>query len=123
MKAEKAVAEDPSNGSAIGVGAGGLALLGETDRAKEWIERAMLVDPDNLSMRYNFACILAAYLNDKEGALKLLARTLAATPGTRVVRAAQTDPDLDPLREDPRFQKMIADAVRRLGIDKKTAET
>jgi adenylate cyclase len=121
-QAEKAVAEDPSNGSAIGVGAGGLALLGETDRAREWIERAMLVDPDNLNMRYNFACILAAYIDDKEGALKLLARTFAAASGPQAVRAAQTDPDLDPLREDPRFQKMMADAARRLGIDNETPQ-
>jgi adenylate cyclase len=82
----------------------------------------MLVDPDNLSMRYNFACILASYLHDKEGALKLLARTLAATSGPQQVRAAQTDPDLDPLREDPRFQKMMADAERRLGIEIRTAQ-
>ena len=41
-------------------GAGGLAALGETDRAREWMERAMLIDPDNLNMRYNFACMLAA---------------------------------------------------------------
>jgi adenylate cyclase len=105
------------------VGAGGLALLGETDRAKEWIERAMLVDPDNLNMRYNFACILAAYIDDREGALKLLARTFATASGPQAVRAAQTDPDLDPLRDDPRFQKMMADAVKRLGIDNKTAQT
>jgi adenylate cyclase len=121
-QAEKAVAEDPSNGSAIGVGAGGLALLGETDRAKEWIERAMLVDPDNLNMRYNFACILAAYIDDKEGALKLLGRTFAAITGPQAVRAAQTDPDLDPLREDRRFQKMMADAQRRFGIDNASAQ-
>jgi adenylate cyclase len=121
-QAEKAVAEDPSNGSAIGVGAGGLALLGETERAKEWIERAMLVDPDNLNMRYNFACILAAYIDDKEGALKLLARTFGAIKGPQAVRAAQTDPDLDPLREDPRFQKMMADAEKRFGIDNESAQ-
>ena len=119
-QAEKAVAEDPSNGSAIGVGAGGLALLGETDRAKEWIERAMLVDPDNLNMRYNFACILAAYVGDKEGALKLLERNFVEVRGNQV-KAAETDPDLDSLRDDPRFQKMLADARKRLGIEEAPA--
>ncbi len=116
-QSEKAVAEDPSNGSAIGVGAGGLALLGEADRAREWIERAMLVDPENLNMRYNFACILAAYLNDKESALKLLDRTFAETRGGSQIKAAETDPDLDPLRDDPRFQRMLERAKKRLGID------
>ena len=119
-QAEKAVAEDPSNGSAIGVGAGGLALLGETDRAKEWIERAMLVDPDNLNMRYNFACILAAYVGDKEGALKLLERGFVKVSRSQV-KAAATDPDLDSLRDDPRFQKMLADARKRLGMEEAPA--
>lgn len=114
-QAEKAVAQDPSNGSAIGVAAGGLAILGEVDRAREWIDRAILIDPDNLSMRYNFACILAAYLDDKEGALKLLARNFAEVKGTHI-QLAQTDPDLDPLRDDPRFQKMLADGMKRLGV-------
>ncbi len=115
-QAEKAVAEDPSNGSAIGVGAGGLALLGELDRANEWIDRAMLVDPDNLNMRYNFACVLATYVGDKEKAMGLLARTLPLLQ-TSFVRLAATDPDLDSLRDDPRFQKMLADAHERLGLD------
>lgn len=114
-QAEKAIAEDPSNGSAIGIGAGGLALLGENDRSREWIERAMLVDPDNHTMRYNFACILAAYLGDKEGALRLLERNLAQAQAA-LVKTAETDPDLDPLRDDPRFQKMLAAARKRLGI-------
>jgi len=31
-------------------------------------------------------------------------------------KIAQTDPDLDPLRDDPRFQKMLADGMKRLGV-------
>ena len=115
-QAEKAVAEDPSNGSALGIGAGGLAALGEVDRAKEWIERAMLVDPDNLNMRYNFACVLAAHLNDKEGALRLLERNFAQAKGYQIL-LAEADPDFDDIRDDPRFQKMLADAKKRLELD------
>ena len=33
-----------------------LATLGEPERAKEWINRALLIDPDNMNARYNFAC-------------------------------------------------------------------
>ena len=46
----------PSNGAAISFGVSALAALGERDRAMEWMERALLIDPDNLNMRYNFAC-------------------------------------------------------------------
>jgi len=114
-QAEKAVAEDPSNGAALGIGAGGLAALGQAGRAREWIERAMLVDPDNLNMRYNFACVLATHLHDNEAALKLLEGNFQNVTGVQI-KLAETDPDLDPLRDDPRFQKMLGDAKKRLGI-------
>ena len=39
--------------------AGGLVLLQSGgERAKEWINRALLIDPDNITC-YNFACGLA----------------------------------------------------------------
>jgi adenylate cyclase len=114
-EAEKAIAQDPSNGAALGIIAGGYAALGERERALEWIDRALLIDPDNLNMRYNFACVLAAHLCDKEAALRLLQRNFAEIRGTHV-RLAETDPDLDSLRDDPRFQTMLAGARKRLGI-------
>ena len=58
-RAERAIAQDPTNGSALAGGANSLTVLGEEDRAREWIERALLLDPDNLNMRYNLACTLA----------------------------------------------------------------
>ncbi|MEO7277817.1 MAG: TIR domain-containing protein [Sphingomicrobium sp.] len=110
-EALRALQQDPSNGAALGIIAGGYAILGERDRALEWIERAMLIDPDNLTMRYNFACILAGYVNDKEEALRLLENVLARSP--MHFKMAQTDTDLDGLRDDPRFQKMIGGEVMR----------
>jgi len=119
-EAQSAVKQDPSNGAALGILAGGYALLGEAERTREWIERALLVDPDNLTMRYNFACILAGYLGDTEGALKMLQTTFAIA-GETLIRVAVTDPDLDPLREDPRFDAMLSRAKERLGIDDRSA--
>ncbi len=114
-EAEKAVQQDPSNGAALGILAGGHALLGDEERAREWISRALLVDPENLTMRYTFACVLAGHLGDKDGALKMLDTTLALA-GAPLVRIADTDTDLDSIRDDPRFQKMIAAAKKRLGL-------
>ncbi|MDQ3481897.1 MAG: TIR domain-containing protein [Pseudomonadota bacterium] len=114
-QAEKALEQDPSNGTALGIVAGGHAILGEEERAREWIERAMLIDPDNGRMRYNFACVLIAHLADNEGALSLLERTFAFA-GETLVRHAETDPDLDPLRDEPRFQDAHSRAKKRLGI-------
>ena len=72
----------------------------------------MLIDPDNINMRYNFACVLAGYVGDKEEALHLLDGALAFSNVTQL-KIAETDPDLDPLRDDPRFAKMIARERKR----------
>ncbi|HVM98568.1 MAG TPA: TIR domain-containing protein [Caulobacteraceae bacterium] len=111
--AEKAVAQDRSNGAAMACGVSALALLGEAERTKDWMDRALLLDPANLHMRYNFACALIAYLNDADAALDMLAPVLEQAPGDNL-NAAKADPDLNALRDDPRFQAMIAAAEARL---------
>ena len=116
-EAEKAVRDDPSNGAALGILAGGYALLGDEERTREWIDRALLIDPDNLNMRYNFACVLAGHLGDKDGAIKMLQSTLPLS-GALQVKIADTDTDLDILRDDPRFQRLLADAKKRHGLNK-----
>jgi adenylate cyclase len=112
-RVERVVAQDRSNGHAMAFGASALAVLGEAERAKEWMARALLIDPANQLMRYNFACGLIAHLNDADAALEMLGPVLAQDPGANV-RFAKTDPDLDALRDDPRFQAMLAAAEARL---------
>jgi adenylate cyclase len=115
-EAEKALEHDPSNGTALGIMAGVYAVLGEKERAREWIDRAMLIDPDNLKMRYNFACVLVTHLGDNETALSLLERPFSLASES-LIRGASADPDLDPVRGDARFERMLANAKARLGID------
>src|SRR5438067_6085206 len=91
-RAEKIVALEPDNGSAMGYAVGALAALGEVERAKEWAERALLLDPDNLNLHYNLACTLVVQLHEFEAALDLL------EPGFEKLRIeavnwAKTDPD------------------------------
>ncbi|MGH6993863.1 MAG: TPR end-of-group domain-containing protein, partial [Caulobacteraceae bacterium] len=111
-RAERALARDQSNGSAMGFGASALAALGETERTREWIERALLIDPDNMNMRYNFACALASDLGDAAGAMDLLEPFFAVVLAT-YLNHAKADPDLDSLRREPRFQAMLAAAEAR----------
>ena len=112
-RVEKIVAHDPINGHAMAYGADSLAVLGEAERAREWMERAMLIDPDNWLMRYNFACALSVHLHDSDGAIEALGPVLTQAP-PRLIAAARSDPDLDPLREDARFQALMAEAEARL---------
>jgi adenylate cyclase len=112
-RAEAALAQDRNNGSALGFGVGALAVLGEADRAREWVRRALLIDPDNMITRYNLACSLSIHLRDTNGALDLLG--LYFDRGIRAdLEYARTDPDLDPIRDDPRFKAMFAAAEARL---------
>src|SRR5881392_225413 len=113
-RAEKVLARDSSNGSAMGHGSDALAALGESERAKDWMKRAVLIDPENLTMRYNSACALANNLNDKEAALEILGPAFEKM-GAGLLNHAKIDPDLAPIRDDPRFKEMLEVAERRLG--------
>jgi adenylate cyclase len=112
-RAESALAHDPNNGAVTGYSAYALATLGEAERAKQRMGRALLIDPDNLNMRYNFACALSVHLKETDAALDMLGPVLAKFGGG-FIEHAKVDPDLDPLRGDPRFQAMIAAAEARL---------
>ena len=116
-RAEKALGKDRSSGNALGAGVAALAALDEPDRANDWMRRALLIDPDNLLMRYNLGCTLARSLGDRDAALRMLEPVLERDTG-RLVTAASTDPDLASLRGDPRFQAMLAAANARLAAGK-----
>ena len=114
-RTEKTLAQDPNNGTAMAYGAIALATLGEAERAKDWISRALLIDPENMNARYNFACSLTNYLKEPEAALELLGPVFE-TMAIAWLNHAKADPDLDPLRQDPRFKAMVASAETRLGV-------
>ena len=119
-RADNFLTHDQSNSGVIAYSANALGALGEGDRAKARMNRAMLMDPDNWNMRYNFACALMAYLGDKDAALEILDWLLerATQP---LLDYVKTDPDFDPLHEDPRYQAMVAAAEARLAAEKQTA--
>jgi adenylate cyclase len=111
-----ALAKDPTNGTAIAVGASSLARLGEAGQAKEWIQRGLLLDPSNLSMRYNLGCALIVELHDPEAALDVLEPFFEEVKSAIHVKHIEVDPDMNPLRDHPRFNDMLAKAKQRLGI-------
>ncbi len=115
-RAERAIAKEPTNGPALAMGANALSLFGEKERAREWVNRALLLDPDNLSMRYNLACSLALELEDPEGALDALQPYFERVQSRTHIRHLEADPDFNAIRDHPRFREMLAAAKDRLGI-------
>jgi adenylate cyclase len=115
-RAEKALTQDPNNGTVTAYSAYALATLGEAERAKERMNRALLIDPDNWNMRYNFACALLIHLKETDAALDLLGPVLEKV-AIGFLNHAKTDPDFIPLRDNPRFKAMISAAEARLAAE------
>lgn len=111
---EAALVRNPDNGAALAYGVLSFAASGNLERASEWIDRALLLDPDNMYMRYNLAWPVLAFFNDKEQALELLEPALAKG-GRNLVSLAAADRNLDGLRDDPKFQRMLEEAKARVG--------
>lgn len=111
-RAEEALAQDHVDGAAIGCGASALAVLGKPDQARDLVRRALLIDPDNLRMRYNFACGAVMYLKDVDMALDLLGSVFAKM-SVSWLRHAELDPDLDSIRALPRYRALVAAAEAR----------
>jgi adenylate cyclase len=112
-RAERVLAAEPDNCGVISWFVNGLAYLGEHDRAREWIERAIILDPGHVAMRYNFACVLVQELNDPNTALDLL-ETAFSVAQVSLLNWVKADPDLDPIRDHPRFKAMLEKAEARL---------
>ena len=116
-RAEVALSKDPTNGAALAAGASSLIMMGEIERGKDWTERALLLDPENLSIRYNVACSLTFRNSDLNGALDLLQQYFERIDSPGQLRHAEIDPDMDRVRDDPRFVQMITAARQRIGMD------
>ena len=111
-RAEKLIATEPDHGLALSFGVGALFALGENERAKEWAQRALLVDPGNLNMTYNIGCGLIK-AGEYDWGLDLVEATVNATLQGNL-NWIKTDNDLDSVRDHPRFKAMIAAADVRL---------
>jgi adenylate cyclase len=103
--AEQELSKHPENPRPAYLGAGSLIELGERDRAREWISRAMATDPDDVLTQYNVACVYSK-LGELEVAFDLLERLLPhANHETK--SWVRYDPDFDALRTQPRYAKVL----------------
>jgi len=95
---------NPDDSRAINLGAVCFAHLGEREEAAKWAGRAAIVDPDNPSVLYNVACVYSQ-LGEVERAIDCLEQSITSGMGQR--EWIENDPDLDPVREHPRFATLM----------------
>lgn len=103
--AERHMDLNPDDARAATMRAVSLARLGRRDEAIQWGERALATDPGDGSVRYNVACLFSV-VGHVDRALECLEEAAAAGFGSPDWLAR--DPDLDPLRTDPRFAEIMA---------------
>jgi len=111
-RVEKVIVAEPDHGLAIGWGVVALVALHDAERANEWASRAMLLDPDYTNLMFNLACSMVT-LGEMDQAIELLAPILERVQRQNLIWFA-TDTSLDPIREDPRYQALVAQAEARL---------
>lgn len=104
-KIEKHLELNPDDARALYFGAGAISKLGKRERAIEWLERAHAVDPEDSAVLYNVGCVYAL-LGEADKALECLEQAVVHGYGHK--EWVQHDSDLDPLRQLPRFQKLLA---------------
>ena len=112
-RAEAILARDQNNSGVTATAPTRSPRSARGERAKSRMNRALLIDPDNFNMRYNFACAISVYLKDKEGALDMLGPVFETITDS-MMPYAKADPDLEFLRGDPRYQAMVSAAEARL---------
>jgi tetratricopeptide (TPR) repeat protein len=95
---------NPDDARALYLGAGTLVRAGKTNEALQWVERAISIAPNEVSVLYNATCIYSL-LGKLDAALDYFEKAIEAGFASR--EWIENDSDLDPIRNNPRFQKAL----------------
>ena len=79
-------------------------VLGQVERAKKWLVRAVEIDPNDPVVQYNVACNLAV-LGEIDKAIDYLEEAIGI--GTISADWMRNDEDLVNLRGNPRFEALM----------------
>ncbi len=101
---EARLAADPGDADATILMAYDLAMLGERERALAALEQALAMRP-NEGHYFYLAALVHGQLGNREAALDWLERSVASGYSTAEIR---TSVELDELRQEPRFQALLA---------------
>jgi adenylate cyclase len=103
--ADRVLGNNPDDIRALYFSAGALISLGQRQKGIERLEQAIALRPHDFALLYNAACGFAR-AGDPDRALDLLDRAVDTGRGFRAW--IEADPDLDSLRDSPRFKQILA---------------
>ena len=102
--AKQQLSVNPGDVRALYLGAVAWARIGRRKEALAWAAKALALDSDDSAVLYNVACIYAVLHRSKE-ALNCLRRVVRSGWRKEWIK---NDPDLNPLRDNPEFQRLLA---------------
>jgi len=95
---------NPSDARAANLLAATYATMGETDKAVDYADRSLAIDPDDAMLLYNVCCTYTL-LGRYDDAIGCLERAVDKGFGHR--EWIDHDPDLEPIRNNPRYQAIM----------------
>lgn len=105
-RAERVADLHPEDPGPLCRAAVGLIYLGEEDKARRWIGRAMAIDPDDLIVIYNAASV-HALLGEVETTIDLLERYMAGSDRRAAIGTIIHDREFDTIRHHPRYRNLL----------------
>ena len=102
--AEAILKINPGDTRALSLAANGLAAIGANDKAMSYLQRALILEPNDPMLLYNAGCIYAMSGLEEE-ALNCLEKS--AETGLTQKEWYIHDDNLDSVRDNPRFKKML----------------
>jgi adenylate cyclase len=109
-RAESVLKQYPNAADIIAVAAATMVVLGESEyeRAEEWANRALSLEPGNISVRYNAACTFAI-IGKLDAALECLEYIHSESPRARgwLLGIMSHDTQFYPLRGRPDFEAFV----------------
>jgi adenylate cyclase len=101
---EKHIRFNPDDARALYLGGLTLMALGDVEKSINWAKRAHAIDPDDPGALYNLTCIYSL-----EGQIELALDCFekAIQSGFASLEWVNNDSDLDPIRNQPIFQKAL----------------
>jgi adenylate cyclase len=104
---------EPENWRACLSTAFGFMSLGNYEEMSHCLDQALAHNPDDAIVNYNVACLYCG-LGDAENAVARLRKSFESGVVTEMISWMKNDSDLDPIRNNPEFKKLLDEQIQNL---------